>query len=329
MCLGVAAVAAALPVGALTAAASCRSDRDVNPSGGRTIQPVLALAADEAESAAASAAIVSDVRSIEQWWRAQDPGRVPRFASDDLDCVSTVDVRVIRLPDTETILRNDESRGARISGAILRAGSGSPFVKYLVYYFGPVDGPVCGRAGGERDGQAVAIVFASTCPDVAEDTVATHELLHALGAAPRSGPPNACPGSPDHVCDSRSDVLYPSAAHAPLDDLKLDVGRDDYYGHGGSWFDVRDSGWLVRADHQVTLTVAVVGRGAVRSDVPGVSCRSVCADDWNEGTYTTMTASPSDGARFVGWSGICSGIAASCWVGVHGSATAIARFASR
>ena len=51
------------------------------------------------------------------------------------------------------------SLASRISDAVVLAGNGSRFVKYVVYYFGPTEGPYCGRGGGERDGVAVATVF--------------------------------------------------------------------------------------------------------------------------------------------------------------------------
>jgi hypothetical protein len=44
-------------------------------------------------------------------------------------------------------------------------------------------------------------------------------------------------------------LLYPSfGSSVTLDSLTLDVGRDDYYGHSGPWWDVQDSPFLTRLD---------------------------------------------------------------------------------
>ncbi len=43
-----------------------------------------------------------------------------------------------------------------------------------------------------------------------------------------------------------------------LANLQLDVGRDDYYGHSGSWWDTQDSGLLYRLDVTLPPAPAVV-----------------------------------------------------------------------
>lgn len=81
-----------------------------------------------------------------------------------------------------------------------------------------------------------------------------HELTHSLNAlaqvpAGQPGPPNVCPGDPGHPCDISSDLIYPSSgAGVALAGKVLDAGRDDYYGHVGAWWDVRDSLFLEHLD---------------------------------------------------------------------------------
>jgi hypothetical protein len=63
--------------------------------------------------------------------------------------------------------------------------------------------------------------------------------------------PNECPQDEwkGHVCDSPLDLMYPEAQETDtLATRLLDANGDDYYGHGGSWWDVQDSRYLQRLD---------------------------------------------------------------------------------
>ena len=56
------------------------------------------------------------------------------------------------------------------------------------------------------------------------------------------------------------------------------------------------------------LTVAKTGPGSVTADVPGIDCGATCASIYNYNTLVTLTATPTPGAHFLGWSGEgCSG----------------------
>jgi Divergent InlB B-repeat domain len=54
-----------------------------------------------------------------------------------------------------------------------------------------------------------------------------------------------------------------------------------------------------------TLTVATSGRGRVTGQ--GIACRPDCSEALPRGTVVTLRATPRPGARFLGWSGACSG----------------------
>src|SRR5262249_53086323 len=124
----------------------------------------------------------------------------------------------------------------------------------LVYEAGPRDGhSVCGE---RPDGPAGSTCVSVVCLDAlggadlggAGEAAATaaHELLHNLGARPRL---HGCSGSPAHTCDATFDILYYAVeSGALLESLRLDVGRDDYYGlsRAGGAPDVRDSPFLER-----------------------------------------------------------------------------------
>jgi hypothetical protein len=335
-----ASVTLALAVGFATDVARSSSDSCLVASSanrapavaGRAIRPVYAIASDSPDRSAAWAPLISeDVKEISAWWRSQDAEREPRFDVVSTSCGREPDIGILRLPDTEASLEPQAGRADRITNALLASTDGSPFEKFLVYYDGPVAPaavPMCGQGGGEPDGIATAIVFVAACPAVQTEVVAVHELLHALGGAPRQGPPNACPGSTLHVCDSPLDVLSPVASRAALSTLTLDAGRDDYYGHAGRWPDLQDSRWLTRVDRQVSLVLALEGAGRVQSNIPGVNCRGPCVSRWDQGTFVSLRAVAAPGARFVGWTGACTGTRR-CDLTLKRSANVRAHFALR
>ena len=275
---------------------------------GRSVRVVLAFPADGADRSGELAPRVSaDVDAVTEWWRGQDPEREPRFDRASFACGAQADVVVLRLPQPAASLRSS-SRGDRIAEAVYAATGRSSYEKHLVYYDGPVDDPdACGAGAGRSDGSGIAIVYLGACTDVPSAVVAAHELLHAFGALADSGPPHACADTRGHPCDSTLDLLYPYASTVSLASLALDVGRDDYYGHAGGWPDVQDSGWLRLVLRQVRLTLVMLGRGSVESDVPGIDCAAGCVTEWDAGTAVALEATPAQGQRFVRWSGSCTG----------------------
>jgi alpha-tubulin suppressor-like RCC1 family protein len=80
---------------------------------------------------------------------------------------------------------------------------------------------------------------------------------------------------------------------------------------------------------QRTLTVvkAGAGSGGVTSNPAGVDCGATCAAAFNQGTVVTLSAAPSAGSSFTGWSGSsCSGIGP-CAVTLDADASVTATFA--
>lgn len=63
-----------------------------------------------------------------------------------------------------------------------------------------------------------------------------------------------------------------------------------------------------------TLTVDVSGPGSVTSDPPGISCPDVCEAEFTDGQVVTMTATPDEGATFLGWSLSCPNPGPTCTV---------------
>jgi RHS repeat-associated protein/uncharacterized repeat protein (TIGR02543 family) len=65
-----------------------------------------------------------------------------------------------------------------------------------------------------------------------------------------------------------------------------------------------------------SLSIATLGSGAgtVTSSPVGIDCGTVCRADFAPNTVVTLTASPASGSTFGGWSGACTGSAATCTV---------------
>ena len=99
-------------------------------------------------------------------------------------------------------------------------------------------------------------------------------------------------------------------------DSVLGGGRADPNYTGISW-----TGWVTAVTELVAFvpvrTLSVVmdgtGGGAVASSPPGIDCGTTCTADYPDDTGVTLSASPSEGSIFTGWSGAgCSGPAVTC-----------------
>ena len=140
-----------------------------------------------------------------------------------------------------------------------------------------------------------------------------HELIHGLGALQGVNAPNECaPPDDGHVCDSTTDVLYPSAnSQTTISGQTLDAGRNDYYGHSLAGFDVQDSGWLTHLPQQrlsVTIQRSGTRTGVVRLVSPtSFECAQSCTLELDQGLAVTLVATPRAGARFLRWTGACTG----------------------
>ena len=311
--LAVAALAALAVAGNAAAAPWCGTvsagDRP-QVVGGPTIRVIYAIASDGGEQSMQRAPQISaDVETITEWWRSQDYARVPRFDVATFPCGRQADIVLARLPQSAGDLSATDTRFTRIVDAVDNVGPDPPYSKYLVYYDGPVaDSHLCGEGGGSAVGPGVAVVYLAACQGVSSAVVAAHELVHAFGALPDTGPAHPCPGDSGHPCDSTGDLLYPYASSAQLAVLALDVGHDDYYAHSGSWLDLQDSAWLRHIEAPpAMLTVNPTGGGSVRSDVPGIDCDAACSVEFDAGSQVALAPSPDPGRRFVRWSGGCVG----------------------
>ncbi len=81
--------------------------------------------------------------------------------------------------------------------------------------------------------------------------------------------------------------------------------------------------------HLLTVARAGTGTGTVTSNPAGISCGATCTKlyDWN--TMVTLTASPSAGSVFAGWSGACGGSTPTCNVSMTVARSVTATFQPR
>jgi hypothetical protein len=327
---------ASLPLGGRGAAARLAStwcgtpaqqDLAPNVTAGNAVHWIYAIPADGTDRFSTFAnTMQTDAELIDAWWRGQDSTRTPRDDLARFPCGTQLDLSSVRLTLPASRLDNG-GRFEEIVDGIVEAGFRSTFVKYVVYYDGAIsEQGLCGQGGSDTTGFGVAVVFTRSCSGIATSVVAAHELLHTLGAVPVGAPHDCPPPNNGHTCDTKSDIMYPFVSPVPLSSEILDPGRDDYYGHSGSWPDVQDSRWLLQLDRQVPFSVAIAGPGTVTADVPGLLCSKTCTTTWNAGTQLNLLATPAPGDKLVRWTGSCSG-AAACSVSVDEGAQVSALFA--
>jgi len=271
---------------------------------GLQIHIVYAYASDTPNRFPALAnGIATDIAAIAAWFQLQDPTRVLRFdLAEFLNCAEpsiygTLDITVVQLPRAGAEYQANATTVTRVSDDLNAMGYGHPDKKTLVYYDGPFDNPTnCGKGvTGQIDGgkNGYAVIFLAACSanvgtgigDVAL-TVA-HELIHALNALPvpfpSPGPPNVCGvsqgGAEDlgHPCDSATDIMFPTGSPADKFSTQvLDLNRDDYYGHQGAWWDVRNSLFLIRLDS----TDAAAPTGPAAKRVTATSVKRIVTFKW-------------------------------------------------
>jgi hypothetical protein len=328
-----AADAAAVPLDVARAAATwcgTPSALDARPNvvSGNPVHWIYAIPSDGPDQFSSFASrMQTDWETIDSWWRGQDPTRDPRSDLATFSCGNQLDISVVRLPQSGSQLAAPDSPFELIWDAIEAAGFRSEFSKYIVYYDGPVgDDRICGVGSTVPNGTGLAVFQAQSCPGVEAAEVVAHELLHAMGAVPGPAPNNCPPPDDGHTCDNDRDLMFPFTDGTPLTELLLDPGRNDYYGHSGSWPDIQDSPWLVQLDRQAPFPLTISGPGRVASNVPGLDCTATCTTTWNTGTRLTLTPTPNAGSKLVRWSGGCTGVS-QCSVAVGQGSGATALFA--
>jgi hypothetical protein len=76
---------------------------------------------------------------------------------------------------------------------------------------------------------------------------------------------------------------------------------------------------------QLTVQGSGAGAGTITSTPAGINCGQTCSFSFASGTAVTLSAAPSSGDTFAGWSGACTGTAA-CSVTLSANASVTATF---
>jgi len=103
----------------------------------------------------------------------------------------------------------------------------------------------------------------------------------------------------------------------------------DMYGRFDVAYNDGLSQYLAAAPSTQSLSVikAGAGSGTVTSSPAGISCGATCFASFATGTAVTLTAAPTAGSTFTGWSGACSGTG-TCAITLNANATVTATFTS-
>ena len=150
-----------------------------------------------------------------------------------------LDVTFLRLPFTA---REGEERGAALledlEGAIRDRFGNSPARAHAVFYAGR-SGDRCGSASAAGR-LAVAFVHPEGCSPRAVgadretpstyEAVMVHELLHVFGAVPECASDRRETSA--HVETRVEDLMYAGPEWSGHDEVVIDPGRDNYFGHG-------------------------------------------------------------------------------------------------
>ena len=74
------------------------------------------------------------------------------------------------------------------------------------------------------------------------------------------------------------------------------------------------AGFSAAPSHSLSLFLGGNGVGTVASQPSGINCTGPCSASFASGTQVTLTAAPTSGSTFDGWSGACSGAVSTCEV---------------
>jgi uncharacterized delta-60 repeat protein len=188
-----------------------------------------AVPSDMAHDPSLPAAIRHEVGLVQDWLAGQTGGRRLRSRMAGGQLLVSMPTLGMTKSEVESAPYLDTSA---VEDELRRLGYGQG-VEHLAVFI-PVNWGACGQSSGR-----MAFMFMNACniyPSAGTRSwpygstyLFAHEVIHGLGAVPGCAP-HAEPGG--HVVDDNRDLLYQGPSQRDWDNLKLDPGRDDYYGHG-------------------------------------------------------------------------------------------------
>ena len=239
-------------------------------------------------------ALEGSVGSFQGWLAAETGG--PNLRLDTYQ--GSLDVSFFRLAATDAAVA---SRGAFVREAVESELRGAGFDRrdriYAVYY----DGSSTYACGGafwppQLNGNAVVMYLrgrpsgvmcelngfaAATAPPTYWEYAMLHDILHGLGMVPTCAPHHHLSG---HVSDFANDLMW--AGNQPWQfPAHLDIGRDDYYGHGRTdCADLARSPYLTSNPPPPPVLAVTLFRAGTRAQP---------RRGWTRSSRSVSTASPS------------------------------------
>lgn len=235
------------------------ADRPDDASGPQ-IHLVYVLPADGSdESLDTNGRIARSATTWQSWLSAQTGGRTLRIDSFN----GAPDITFVRIADTDAQMRaRDPYIRNVLESRLITLGFTKADTIYAVYYGGS-SGYSCGGGAwpplltgtvaalylkGEPPGSpACATHQLGVSPGVPGylEYGMLHEIIHTLGVVAECAPHHTRAG---HTSDDPRDLMYSGDQPWGIyEGLRLDIGRDDYYGHGrAGCADLATSSWLVR-----------------------------------------------------------------------------------
>ena len=205
-----------------------------------TIQAIYAVPSNGVPVAGRNAAIAANIVAVETWFATQTGGEYPVFNRDS----GGINVPTVVLSKTgaEIAAMSSWTLDALIADTAAVAVSAAASSELLAIYQGTDSSGACGYTSSlvvmSIDNCNIQPTIPATFPFGITYLMA-HELTHLLGAVP-SCAPNAIPGG--HLDGDNRDILYSGNQPRDWNNLMLDPGKDDYYGHGrNDCYDIADS----------------------------------------------------------------------------------------
>jgi hypothetical protein len=138
-----------------------------------------------------------------------------------------------------------------------------------------------------------------------------------------------------HSPDGTSAVLWQLPSGDDVGATSVHVEADGttmvLYDHFACREAAESDSWKIGEDLSPQLTVKVEGdaKGTVTSSPAGIDCGTDCNETYEFGTGVTLTAHPSSGATFAGWSGACTGSSSTCTLTMNAAKSVTATFTNQ
>jgi hypothetical protein len=303
----------------LAAIVACGVDREKSPE---TVPVNLSLVFPS-QQAHRSTPVSRVMAWLERWIL----GPPAAWAQSVID-ISTIQVQVLA-PDLPVPSTASVSVPNPTSGQVIPVSIQAPVGPNRTIAVAALD------AAGRKifSGSESGINLTAGTPLSLEITVAPTYTVTVVRQGAGSGTVTSSPGgiSCGTTCSSRFDAGSATTLNAAASSGSVFVGWSGG-GCSGAGTCVVNGTALVTAVFNTTVNTNTLtvsrsgsGTGIVRSNPTGIDCGNTCSAEFPAGSTVELTALPSGGSTFTGWSGACTGTG-SCSVQMNGSRSVTAEF---